>query len=100
MATLTKFQRTLIAAYIEAADFADDCAIDYPDAERDCLNFIDRATNSNIDLTDFAAEYVGHDFWLTRNGHGAGFWDRPQNYGGEDTAEKLSDIARDFGEYC
>lgn len=19
---------------------------------------------------------VGHDFWLTRNGHGAGFWDR------------------------
>ena len=21
-------------------------------------------------------EYNGHDFWLTRNGHGAGFWDR------------------------
>lgn len=21
-------------------------------------------------------EYAGHDFWLTRNGHGAGFWDR------------------------
>ena len=21
------------------------------------------------------AEYAGHDFWLTRNGHGAGFWD-------------------------
>jgi len=20
-------------------------------------------------------EYAGHDFWLTRNGHGAGFWD-------------------------
>lgn len=19
---------------------------------------------------------IGHDFWLTRNGHGAGFWDR------------------------
>lgn len=23
-----------------------------------------------------AAELGGHDFWLTRNGHGAGFWDR------------------------
>lgn len=23
-----------------------------------------------------AAERAGHDFWLTRNGHGAGFWDR------------------------
>lgn len=22
------------------------------------------------------AERAGHDFWLTRNGHGAGFWDR------------------------
>lgn len=21
-------------------------------------------------------EQCGHDFWLTRNGHGAGFWDR------------------------
>lgn len=22
------------------------------------------------------ADQFGHDFWLTRNGHGAGFWDR------------------------
>lgn len=22
-----------------------------------------------------ALEYAGHDFWLTRNGHGSGFWD-------------------------
>ena len=24
----------------------------------------------------YLAEQAGHDFWLTRNGHGAGFWDR------------------------
>jgi len=24
-----------------------------------------------------AAELGGHDFWLTRNGHGAGFWTEP-----------------------
>ena len=23
-----------------------------------------------------SASQLGHDFWLTRNGHGAGFWDR------------------------
>lgn len=23
-------------------------------------------------------EQVGHDFWLTCKGHGAGFWDRPE----------------------
>ena len=26
-------------------------------------------------------EQAGHDFYLTRNGHGAGFWDRPELYG-------------------
>lgn len=24
----------------------------------------------------YSPEQAGHDFWLTRNGHGAGFWDR------------------------
>lgn len=36
---------------------------------------------------------AGHDFWLTRNGHGAGFWDR----GFGDVGDKLSDAARAFG---
>lgn len=26
----------------------------------------------------YGAEGFGHDLWLTRNGHGAGFWDRGQ----------------------
>ena len=37
---------------------------------------------------------VGHDFWLTRNGHGAGFWDR----GLGDIGERLSAAARACGE--
>ena len=28
-------------------------------------------------------ELAGHDFWLTRNGHGAGFWDRGMGELGE-----------------
>lgn len=27
------------------------------------------------DLSPFGSARAGHDFWLTRNGHGAGFWD-------------------------
>ena len=27
-------------------------------------------------LDALGAEGIGHDFWLTRNRHGAGFWDR------------------------
>jgi hypothetical protein len=37
--------------------------------------------------------HAGHDFWLTRNGHGAGFWDRSEL--GE-LGEQLSEKARAF----
>lgn len=39
-------------------------------------------------------EYAGHDFWLTRQGHGAGFWSR----GIGDVGDALSDAARALGE--
>lgn len=41
-----------------------------------------------------AAEQSGHDFWLTRNGHGAGFWDR--GYGA--VGRRLSDACAPYGE--
>lgn len=36
----------------------------------------------------------GHDFWLTRNGHGAGFWDR----GLGELGDKLTEASKTFGE--
>lgn len=39
-------------------------------------------------------EQNGHDFWLTRNGHGAGFWDR--NYG--EVGRRLTEAAHSWGE--
>jgi hypothetical protein len=41
-----------------------------------------------------SAELAGHDFWLTRNGHGAGFWDR----GLDELGERLTAAADTFGE--
>jgi len=38
-------------------------------------------------------EQIGHDLWLTRNGHGAGFWDRGLPHG-----EALSECAKRLGE--
>lgn len=38
----------------------------------------------------------GHDFWLTRNGHGAGFWDRDEL--SKEAQTELSDLSREFGE--
>jgi hypothetical protein len=40
------------------------------------------------------AAMSGHDFLLTRNGHGAGFWDR----GLGDMGEKLTAAAKAYGE--
>jgi hypothetical protein len=31
-------------------------------------------------LYDWDEEQIGHDLWLTRNGHGAGFWDRDKPF--------------------
>jgi len=41
-------------------------------------------------------DYNGHDFWLTRNHHGSGFWDR--DYYGEIASKKLTTISHSFGE--
>lgn len=38
-------------------------------------------------------EQFGHDFWLTRNGHGAGFWDR--GLGG--LGDALTEASKTFG---
>lgn len=41
------------------------------------------------------SEMAGHDFWLTRCGHGAGFWDGDWE---EPAATILTDSAKEFGE--
>lgn len=43
---------------------------------------------------DFEDGQVAHDLWLTRNGHGAGFWDRDLGPAGDVLAER----ARELGE--
>jgi len=44
----------------------------------DCETFrAKRGVEAAIESSEYegADEQAGHDFWLTRNGHGAGFWD-------------------------
>jgi hypothetical protein len=44
-------------------------------------------------------DHFGYDFWLTRCGHGSGFWSRAPTHPSEEgeIGEKLSTIARSFG---
>jgi len=59
----------------------------------DCVKFY--ADNSALWKGAYMSdEQAGHDFWLTRNKHGAGFWDRGLGLIGEN----LTAAAHAFGE--
>lgn len=52
---------------------------------KDILNFkayCEKAASQELAeyLKEFGASQFGHDFWLSRNGHGAGFFDRGRGY--------------------
>ncbi len=109
MASMKRILDTVTNAYIEAIYFTDTGDTDQPDScaelanetrqliAEDCAKFISIVPDELI--TDYLSkgftwDSFGHDFWLTRNGHGCGFWDRGIN----GTGEKLSDFAQSMGE--
>lgn len=78
------------------------------------INNIDLETLQKIisDCKDFQTKYeklyreggwddeqAGHDFWLTRNGHGAGFWDRRWFMNTEEIGKKLTQAAKQYRSY-
>lgn len=75
-------------------------------AESDCRRFLDLLESTPCDgydnLYDAAEsvigdDHIGHDFWLTRNGHGAGFWDGDY----ADFGDAICDVLyAEFGRYA
>lgn len=76
--------------------------IDYGDIRR----YVDDFAQANFeDIMEFlrlrrdfgeaavALSYVGHDLWLTANGHGTGFWDR----GLDELGTRLAKAAHESG---
>jgi len=57
----------------------------------DCKKFQDENAD---DIADDPSR-AGHDFWLTRNGHGCGFWDGDWP---EEAGERLTKAAEAYGE--
>jgi len=58
-----------------------------------CANF----QENNLKVLSLAGddEQNGHDLWLTRNRHGAGYWDRGYS---DEIADALTDAAHKLGE--
>lgn len=63
------------------------------DAVKDCAEF--QSANAALLAQAGNEEQNGHDFWLTRNGHGAGFWDRGY---ADEIGDGLTAAAKKFGE--
>lgn len=59
----------------------------------DCEKFV-KENDDLLASSDLEQEQQGHDFWLTRNRHGSGYWDR----GLGEIGEKLTEAAHGFGE--
>lgn len=62
--------------------------------QADVNQFIELAAAMDAEIEDDAL--VGHCFWLSRNGHGSGFWDRDEIP--EPARTKLDKLAEAFGE--
>ena len=80
-----------VAAYREAALFTEDAEVgddatfdDFADTaltetENNVVNFFENNAEmikGALETPGYDIKQVGHDLWLTRNGHGVGFWDR------------------------
>lgn len=104
-------------AYLEAAEFTDFGEDGQPangsefsdtaksQALKECTDFLEICSNFGL-VDEYAkkggtAEQFGHDFWLTRNRHGVGFWDRDLGGVGEQLtthAHKFPEISAYFGD--
>ena len=58
--------------------------------QKQCAKLLAKA----YETPGYDVEHAGHDFWLTRNRHGAGFWDRGLGVVGK----RLTDVAHQYGE--
>lgn len=69
-------------------------------AELHVSYFIDRAKpwlKAHILSKNYPESQTGHDLWLTRNGHGTGFWDRKELEEGN-RGNILTEICEKMGE--
>jgi hypothetical protein len=91
-------------AYIEALFWADvddngelknlELSVSAKDKiKKDCKDFLSKIPENLLD--NFDLSQLGHDFWLTRQGHGAGFWDGDYSKSDE---ELLMQLVKPFKE--
>lgn len=103
---LTQFSRAYIQAALWSSSDDNDIPLDrnysYKDIAIHTLQVMqidcDRFQAENFDDIESTEdiEQCGHDYWLTRNGHGAGFWDGDYP---EELGQRLTKASEKFGTF-
>ena len=79
----------------EYVDDIDSLSVD--NSRDDIEKFLDELEKKGL-LTELTSKMnlstIGHEFWLTRNGHGSGFWDKDLG----ELGDKVTEICIEFGE--
>lgn len=82
----------IVQHYLESCAWAESGDPDAPlgkiapyfseDAKRRALSVCESFIHDNpdVDACGLGPDQIGHDLWLTSQGHGAGFWDRGLSY--------------------
>ena len=76
------------------ARFKTNCAL-FQEAYRKLTFGLDDSVLRSLPQSDHDGDRIAHDFWLTHNHHGAGFWDGDYP---EAIGKALTDPAHSFGE--
>lgn len=79
---------------LDAVSSTDDLDGDsYMEIRKDCEKFVTE-NRVLLELLPYDFDQAGHDFALTRNGHGVGFWDR----GTDELGDKLTEKCDEYGQ--
>ena len=104
---LTKFEESYIKTMLWASTDYDSNPLDdnYDESDlsneallsvrNDCFNFLELIKDLD-GIRDHDDIQIAHDFFLTRNGHGAGFWDGDYK---KELGEKLTKICKELGSH-
>jgi hypothetical protein len=74
---------------------ADETRTTFREECKDFCDFAEPQLLAALQVNGYTAERAGHDFWLTRAGHGTGFWDR--NELPQDVRDALTAAAKSAG---
>ena len=105
----SEIAKAILPFYIEVMEFCDreeddnDPSWNLSDdsiekAKKDLTGLVEYVKSNIQDFPLGESDRLVYDFWLTRNHHGAGYWDGDWN---KIIGEKLTQYAHSFGEcYC